>query len=158
MAVNNMDISSTKYNGQSSSRFYNHQWSIIAEINRSLDNQESIEVEDPRQNTGPTTESNIKSPSHHIYKHHVHGYDAEFPDIKPVEPETPDDTGVPDLHSMEPETPDFTTRFQYYSFSRGPLMCRQIPCMGHPPKTTQSSTPTLLSVSEIKEEVKTEKN
>jgi hypothetical protein len=104
------------------------------EINRALDNQEYIEVEDHHQQAGP----------------------AEFPDIKPVVPGTADDTGAPDLHAVEPEEPDFTERFQYFSFSHGPLMCRQTHCMGHPPKTPQTCTPTLLSVSEVKEEVKTE--
>ena len=116
MAINKMDISSTKYNGQSSSRFYNHQYSIIAEINRALDSQESGEVEDPRQNTGPIAESDVKSPSQHLYEHHVHGYDTEFPGPHPV----------------EPATPDFTTRFEYWTFSRSELMCRQTPCEGHP--------------------------
>ena len=140
MAINKMDISSTKYNGQSSSRFYNHQYSIIAEINRALDSQESGEVEDPRQNTGPIAESDVKSPSQHLYEHHVHGYDTEFPGPHPV----------------EPATPDFTTRFEYWTFSRSELMCRQTPCEGHPPEPTQSSAPTLLSVSEIKVEVRLE--
>jgi hypothetical protein len=140
MAINKMDISSTKYNGQSSSRFYNHQYSIIAEINRALDSQESGEVEDPRQNTGPIAESDVKSPSQHLYEHHVHGYDTEFPGPHPV----------------EPATPDFTTRFEYWTFSRSELMCRQTPCEGHPPEPTQSSAPTLLSVSEIKVEVRPE--
>ena len=117
-----MDTSFTKYSGQSSPRFFNHQWAIIAEINRALDGQEY----------------------------------TEFPSIKSVVPGTPDDTGAQNMHAVETQEPDFTERFQYFSFSHGPLMCRQTHCMGHPRKTPQTCTPTLLSVSQVKEEVKTE--
>ena len=129
-----MDTSFTKYSGQSSPRFFNHQWAIIAEINRALDGQEYTEVEDHHQQAGP----------------------AKFPNIKSVVPGTPNDTGAPDTHAVEPQEPDFTERFQYFSFSHGPLMCRQTHCMGHPRSTPETRTPTLLSTSEVKEEVKTE--
>jgi hypothetical protein len=134
IVVNIMDPAFIKYSGQSSPRFFNHQWAIIAEINRALDGQEYTEVEDHHQQAGP----------------------AKLPNIKLVIPGTHDDTGVQDMHAVEPQEPDFTERFQYMSFSHGPLMCRQTHCMGHPRKTPQTCTPTLLSISEVKEEVKTE--
>ena len=129
-----MDPAFIKYSGLEHPRFFNHQWAIIAEINSALDGQECTEIKDHHQQAGP----------------------AKLPDVKSMVPGTHDDTEIQDTQEVETQEPDFTEKFQYMSFSHGPLMCRQTHCMGHPRSTPETRTPTLLSTSEVKEEVKME--
>jgi hypothetical protein len=124
-----------KYSGFEHPRFYNHQWAIIAEINSALDGQECAEIED----------------------HHQQAGSAKLPEVKSmVVPGAHDNTEIQDTQEVETQEPDFTDKFQYMSFSCGLLMCRQTHCMGHPRSTPETRTPTLLSTSEVKEEVKME--
>ena len=129
-----LDPAFMKFSGLKHSRCHNHQWAIIKEINDALDSQKCAEIEDHYQQTGS----------------------AKLTEVESMVPKPHDDTGIQDTQEVETREPDFTDKFQYMSFSCGPLRCIQTHCMGHPRSTPKTSIPTLLSTSEVKEEVKME--
>ena len=129
-----LDPAFMKFSGLKHSRCTNHQWAIIKEINDALDSQKCAEIEDHYQQTGS----------------------AKLTEVESMVPKPHDGTGIQDTQEVETREPDFTDKFQYMSFSCGPLRCIQTHCMGHPRSTPKTRTPTLLSTSEVKEEVKME--
>jgi hypothetical protein len=130
-----LDPAFLKFSGLEHSRCHNHEWAIIKEINDALDSQELLRNQRSLPTNGASKSTEVES----------------------VVPKPHDDDRTQDKQEVTTRKPDFTDRFQYMSFSCGPfLRCVQTHCMGHPRSTPKTRTPTLLSTSEVKEEVKVE--
>ena len=130
-----LDPAFLKFSGLKHSRCHNHEWAIIKEINDALDSQELLRNQRSLPTNGASKSTEVES----------------------VVPKPHNDTRTQDKREVTTRKPDFTDRFQYMSFSCGPfLRCVQTHCMGHPRSTPKTRTPTLLSTSEVKEEVNVE--
>ena len=130
-----LDPAFLKFSGLEHSRCHNHKWAIIKEVNDALDRQEVLRNRESLPTNGASKSTEVESMTTRPH----------------------DDTHIQDAQEVETRKPDFKDKFQYMSFSCGPfLRCIQTHCMGHPRSTPKTRTPTLLSTSEVKEEVKME--
>ena len=111
-----LDPAFLKFSGLEHSRCHNHKWAIIKEVNDALDRQEVLRNRESLPTNGASKSTEVESMTTRPH----------------------DDTHIQDAQEVETRKPDFTDKFQYMSFSCGPLRCIQTHCMGHPRSTPKT--------------------